>query len=95
MIVDLSYPAGASVNDGIDSALCSLRYTKVEEIASAVLQLGKGTELTKADIKAAYRIVPVHPEDRHLLAMRWYLSTSFLKFTGFTCFHSYYYALSL
>ena len=23
------------------------------------------------DIKAAYRIVPVHPEDRHLLAMRW------------------------
>ena len=71
LIVDLSHPAGASINDGIDHALCSLRYTKVEEIASAVLQLGKGTELAKADIKAAYRIVPVHPEDRHLLAMRW------------------------
>ena len=27
--------------------------------------------MTKADIKQAYRIVPVHPEDRHLLAVQW------------------------
>ena len=71
LIVDLSYPAGASVNDGISPALCSLRYTRVEEFAAVVLQLGRGMELAKADIKAAYRIVPVHPDDRHLLVMRW------------------------
>jgi hypothetical protein len=49
-------------------ALCSLQYTRVEEVAAGVLQLGRGTELAKADTKA---IVPVHPDDHHLLAMRW------------------------
>ncbi len=27
LIVDLSFPAGGSVNDGIDPGLCSLQYT--------------------------------------------------------------------
>ena len=27
--------------------------------------------LAKVDIKAAYRNVPIHPEDRHLVGMRW------------------------
>ena len=33
--------------------------------------MGKGTLLAKMDIKAAYRNVPVHPEDRCLLGMKW------------------------
>ena len=36
-----------------------------------VQELGRGSELAKADIKAAYRIVPVHPQDCQLLAMKW------------------------
>ncbi len=32
---------------------------------------GPGTQLAKADIQAAYRMVPVHPDDRQLLGMRW------------------------
>ena len=71
LIVDLSFPEGASVNSGIDQSLCSLTYTKVEEVAQAVFDLGQGSELAKADIKAAYRLVPVHPQDRPLLAMQW------------------------
>ncbi len=27
--------------------------------------------MAKIDIKHAYRNIPVHPDDRHLLAMRW------------------------
>ena len=27
--------------------------------------------MAKLDIESAYRIVPVHPDDRHLLGMRW------------------------
>ena len=27
--------------------------------------------MAKADIKQAYRIIPVHPEDRHLLGVQW------------------------
>ena len=35
-----------------------------------IVQLGKGTLLAKADIKSAYRNVPVHPADRWLMGMR-------------------------
>ena len=52
--MDLSQPDGASVNGGIDSNLCSLSYTTVDEVAEVVCRLGKGTELAKADLKAAY-----------------------------------------
>ena len=66
-IVDLSHPKGKSVNDGIEPELCSLRYTSVDEVS----QVGCRTWLTKLDVEAAYRIVPVHPEDRQLLGMLW------------------------
>lgn len=71
LITDLSFPDGASVNDGISSALCSLSYTTVDKVAKAAAQLGPGALIAKADIKAAYRIVPVHPEDRRLLGVEW------------------------
>ena len=60
LIVDLSFPDGASVNDGIDPDLCSLTYVSVDDAARAV---AKAAFLAKADIKQAYRMVPVpvHP----------------------------------
>ena len=71
LIVDLSYPMEASVNDGIDSGVCSLSYASVDDAADTIIQLGRDTCLAKLDIKSAYRMVPVHPEDRWLLGMRW------------------------
>ena len=71
LIVDLSHPKGSSVNDGIDPSLCSLSYTSVDEAANRILQLGRGTLMAKLDIQSAYRIIPVHPDDRWLLGMRW------------------------
>ena len=35
------------------------------------MELGLGTLLAKIDIKSAFRLLPVHPSDRHLLAMKW------------------------
>ena len=32
---------------------------------------GRGALLAKVDIEAAYRLTPVHPQDRPLQAMRW------------------------
>ena len=69
--MDLSYPIEASVNDGIDSGVCSLSYASVDDAADTIIQLGRDTYLAKLDIKSAYRMVPVHPEDRWLLGMRW------------------------
>ncbi len=36
-----------------------------------VLKLGQGAELAKFDVSGAFRAVPVHPDDRHLLGMQW------------------------
>ena len=71
LIVDLSSPEGHSVNDGIDADLCSLKYVTVDAAVAAVKQIGLGAELAKVDIQSAYRIIPVHPEDRWLLGMVW------------------------
>ena len=71
LIVDLSYPTGSSVNDGILPGLCSLQYASVDTAVSMIKQLGIGTQLVKLDIKDAYRIIPVHPADHHLLGISW------------------------
>ena len=70
LILDLSSPEGHSVNDGIPSHLCSLSYISVDDAARAVVRAGRGALLAKVDIKSAYRIVEVHPEDRPLLGMQ-------------------------
>ena len=71
LIVDLSSPDRRSVNDGIDPVLCSLKYARVEQVAEKVFELGPGAQLAKIDVKSAYRIVPVHPDDRPPLGMLW------------------------
>jgi len=71
LIVDLSYPEGRSVNDGLEPELCTMKYTSVDVAVARVLTHGAGTSLAKFDIESAYRIVPVHPDDRPLLGMSW------------------------
>ena len=71
LIVDLSSPEGLSVNDGIDGESCSLKYLHLDEVTDEIVKSGKGTELAKMVIASAYRIVPVHPGDRPLLAVQW------------------------
>jgi len=58
------------VNDGISVADSSLSYMSVDYVAKVVVQMGSGTLLGKTDIQSAYRITPVHPEDRWLLGVR-------------------------
>ena len=71
LILDLSFPQGASVNAGIDRELSSLQYVTVDHAARIIADLGVQTELAKIDIAQAYRNIPVHPEDRALLGMQW------------------------
>ncbi len=71
LIVDLSSPEGASVNDGFSRSLCSLSYVSVDTAADIVAKTGRGSLLAKIDISNAYRMLPIHPEDRWLLGMRW------------------------
>ena len=71
LIVDLSHPKGASVNDGIPKHLCSMSYITVDDAISRIITLGRGTLLAKIDIQSAFRLIPVHTADRHLLTMEW------------------------
>ena len=71
LITDLSFPQGSSVNDGIDATLCSLAYTTVDEVASLIAQFPPGALLAKIDIESAYRLIPVHPQDRWLQTVKW------------------------
>ena len=67
----MSSPSGHSVNDGISSEWSSVSYPTVDHLSYLVLSQGKGAFLVKADIKEAYRMVPVHPQDQCLLGVQW------------------------
>ena len=56
------------MNDGIDPQLCTLSYARLDDAVVRALALGRGALLAKLDIQNAYRIIPVHPDDR---GMRW------------------------
>ena len=71
LIVDLSSPRWASVNDGISEDLCSLRYASLDDALRLICHFGLGCQLVKMDLKDAYRVVPVHPDDQHLLGISW------------------------
>ena len=71
LITDLSSPHGASVNECIDPDLTSLQYLKIDDIATLISEKGAVVLLAKVDIEAAYRQIPVHPQDCPLQALKW------------------------
>ncbi|KAJ1161876.1 hypothetical protein NDU88_002356 [Pleurodeles waltl] len=70
LIHNLSAPRGSSVNDAIDPQLCSVRYASVDNAVDKVRVLGRGALLAKTDIESAFRLLPVHPDDYHLLGFQ-------------------------
>ena len=76
VIVDLSWPCGSSVNDGIPSGsflgeLLVLTYHTIDAIVSAIVSLGRGCMLYKRDLRKAYRQFPLDPHEYHLLGYTW------------------------
>ena len=71
LILDLSSPRGESVNDGISKEEFKCKYSKFDDAVSIVLHLGRGSSLGKIDIKHAFRICPVAPEQWPLLCFEW------------------------
>jgi len=49
----------------------SLQYIRVDDAIKRILSIGKGALLTKLDIRNAFRLIPVRPEDWHLLGICW------------------------
>ena len=71
VIVDMSSPHGASVNDNLRRDLTHVAFSSVEDAAHLMHHLGPDTILAKLDIKEAYRLIPVHPNDRIFQGIQW------------------------
>ena len=70
-IQHLSYPYGASVNDGIPVEHCRVTYSRIDDAAGLILRSGVGSCRAKTDIKSAFRIIPIRPADYNLLGFYW------------------------
>ena len=71
LIHHLSYPMGKSVNDGISHEHSSVQYANIDHAIKKIKQSGIGSYLAKTDIKSAFRILPINPQDYHLLGIKW------------------------
>lgn len=59
------------MNDGISRDISSISYLSVDKVVETIQSLGQGTTLVKLDLRNTYRIVSVHSQDHHLLAIQW------------------------
>ena len=71
LIQHLSWPHGSSVNDGIPVEFSSVQYDTVAQAIQKIKGMGGACYMAKTDIKSAFRIVPIHPSDQHLLGFKW------------------------
>ena len=76
VILDLSYPEGASVNAQIPcqsllDATFKLRLPTPRQLADRIVTLGPGCHLFKIDLSRAYRQLRSDPRDRLFLGISW------------------------
>ena len=75
IIVDLSFPIGNSVNDGVlknhfQGNPCSFKLPTVTDLADIIAGLGPGSFLWKADLERAYRQLRCDPLDYPLMGVK-------------------------
>ena len=70
-IYHLSYSQGNSINDHIAKDPYSLSYVRVDDAIHILQSLGKGAFMAKTDLKSAFRLIPIHPDDWNLLGILW------------------------
>ena len=67
IIHDLSAPKGYSVNEHIADEFVTVSYEIFDYVISLIQSIGYGCLMAKADIKDAFRLLPISPEDYKLL----------------------------
>ena len=72
LIHHLSFPKGSSLNDGISSDHTMVSYAMVECAIWRIKSVGSTCFLAKTDIKYAFQIIPIRPQDYNLLGMCWH-----------------------
>ena len=75
VILDLSFPVGQSLNDGVSkdkylNTYFELNYPSVDTIVNSLKSLGPGALLYKIDISRAFRHISIDPGDLDLLGIK-------------------------
>ena len=70
LIHDLNYPKENSVNYHIAPEFSPVSFNMLDDCIRIMWELGKGCLVVKADIKDAFRIIPISPLDYRLLGFK-------------------------
>ena len=76
IIVDLSWPQGASVNSCVPSDIYddmpfTLKYPTIDQVVERIQLLGPSAMLFKVDLERAFHNLGVYPYDYPLLGLKW------------------------
>ena len=71
LILDLSSNHAGSVNECIDIDEVSMKYCSFDDAVELLLDAGPKPFMAKVDIKHAFRLCPVHPDEWPLLCFMW------------------------
>ena len=82
LILDLSSPRGQAINEGISQERYSVVYSSFDDAVDIVREIGASCFMGKIDIKHAFRLCPVRPEDYPLLGFSWQGQYFFLSQTS-------------
>ena len=76
VIVNLSWPIGNSINDGVENIAYmgsefKLNFPSIDDLTSNLIKLGKGAHIFKIDVSRAFRHLPMDSFDSVLLGLSW------------------------
>ena len=71
LILDLSFPKNSDcINAHIDDSMKTVTYSNVRQAIKLLCNSPFGSFSAKVDIKDAFRLIPIHPEDFHKLCFK-------------------------
>ena len=85
IICDLSSPKGNSINDGIDDSFAKVTYASLADAIHLITMCGPHPYMSKLDIKAAFRLLPIKKDQHHLFCVKWKGMYYYDKFLAMGC----------
>ena len=78
-VINMSGPKGRSFNDNVDKdKLGRSPMSSAKQFGKALIKSGKGSLMSKMDMKDAYKLIPARPEDFRLQGFSW-LGATFVE----------------
>ena len=69
-IQHLSYPQGDSINTFIDSEFSTVQYTSIDKVLSTISEIRKGALLARMDVKSAFQLLILNPDEFDLFGFK-------------------------